>query len=170
MSFGAYKFRDQIAMQDCGYLGAFQVVSAASVYYTGGAAVSTYQTIGSSNNFHKLMYRLYVPLWGQSVASNLTHGSTALFLASLNSTFNPGNTSSSASSVSSNWSLIDASSTFSGNLFAAIYSSTSSISGSTYVAAIDIRPERFSAAFNYITPVVVTTAGSSMSTYAARKL
>lgn len=159
--FGAYKFRDQIAQQDCGYLGAFQVVSAASSYFTGGAAVSTFQTIGSTNNFHKMIYRLIVPVWGQSVASNWSHGSTNLYLYSIGSAYITG-ASSSISSVASNWTIVDST-----NLTAAFYSSASSGSGSTFVAALDIRPEKFSAQWTYLTPAVVTTIGNAMSTYAA---
>lgn len=165
--FGTYKFRDHIAQQDCGYLGAFTITSGATVYYTGGAAISTYQTIGGSNNFHKLMYRMIVPVWGQVAASNFSHGSTAIFLASPITGYGPGQASSSVSSVSSNWSLIDASSNFSGNLLAAFYSASSSVSGSTYVAALDIRPEKFSAQYTYITPVVVTTVGANTTANAA---
>src|SRR5208282_4841757 len=146
--FAAYKFRDQVAMQDCGYLGAFTVVSAASSYYTGGANVSTFHTIGSTNNFHKLMYRLYVPVWGQSAASNWSHGSTNLYLASPTSAAYL-TTSSSLSSIASNWTLIDST-----NLTATIYSSASSVSGSTYIAAIDLRPEKFSVNWSVVTPVV----------------
>ena len=171
MSFGAYKYRDQVAMQDCGYLGAFLVVSAASVYYTGGANVSVSHTIGSTNNFHKLAYRLYIPNYGQSAASSWTHSSTFLYLASPNSSYNPGTGASSSLSsvlsVASNWNLID-----SANLVASFSNTGSSASSSTYVAMIDLRPEKFpstaSIPFYYVTPVVSITSGSNaMSTYAA---
>jgi hypothetical protein len=168
--FGAYKFRDQIAQQDCGFLGAFMVNSVSSSYFTGGANVSTSQVLGSTNNFHKLIYRLYVPNYGQSAASSWTHSSTYLYLASPNSSYNPGtgvsSSLSSVLSVASNWTLID-----SLNCVASFSNTGSSASSSTYVAAIDLRPEKFPytlLAQNYITPVVYITSGSNaMSTPAA---
>src|SRR5271166_3209671 len=165
MPFAAFKFRDVVCQQDCGYLGAFQVVSAASSYFTGGAAVSTWQTLGSTNNFHKLAYRLVVPVWGQSVASNWSHGSTNLYLYSLASSLNSIislSNGSSVVSIASNWGIID-----SVNFTASFGSAASSVSGSTYVAMIDMRPEKFSTQWPYVTPVVVTTIGNAMSTYAA---
>ena len=156
--FGAYKYRDQIAMQDTGYLQAFSLVSASSVYYTGSAAVSTFQSV---NNFAKLVYRLYVPLWKNSTStSSFCHSAVNLYLASLNSTYNPGNTSSSASSISSNWALLD-----SLNATAQLTSSAMSASSlsATWVAMIDYRPEKYSISPPYITPVVATDSNAAGS-------
>lgn len=160
--FGAYKFRDQIAMQDTGYLTAFSLVAASSVYYTGSNAVSTYQTIGGSNNFHKLVYRLYLPLWKNSTStSSFCHSALNLYLASPTAGFGPGQASSSVSSVSSNWTLIDSANCT--TQFTSSAMSASSLSA-TNVAILDVRPEKFSGSPPiYITPIVSTDSNSAGS-------
>lgn len=177
MSFGAYKYRDVIAMQDVGYLTAFQTSSSSGVFMTGGwsagastqstgAVVSTFQTIGGSNNFHRLVYRLYVPIWTNwsAQASSWQHGSTSLFLCSLASSIaslsNLATWSAYSSlwSVGSNWGIID-----SANCYAALYSSAfGPLVSSTAVLTLDVRPEKFSANYGpYITPLVTMTSHSA---------
>ena len=159
--FGAYKFRDVVAMQDCGALGAFNLGSVSSTLYTGtSASVSTFQTIGGSNNFHRLVYRLYIPLWGQSTASNFAFGSLSLGLASLSSTYWSvvGLASASSSSIrnSAAWAKID-----SANCVVTLNSATQSASPNTLVAVLDVRPEKFSAQWPYVTPYIAFNAAAS---------
>ena len=160
MGFAAFKFRDQVAMQDTGYLGAFALNSAVATYFTGGTtSVSTFQTIGSSNNFHKLVYRLYVPLWGQSTASNFALTSAYLQLWSLTSSMSSlvglASSLSSPLRASSNWAQID-----SANAYVMLNSSAQSASPNTIVAVLDVRPEKFSAQWPYVTPVLSCTVAS----------
>lgn len=169
MPFGAYKYRDHVAFVDTGLLNAAVTAQSASTVSTVSSGKPL--LMFGSNNFHKVVYRLYAASAGTTAALDVyywrpgfpgdalsgyssSYGSGAWASnSSLAATINQLWSTSAYSSVSSYWSQADS----------ANFTVSGSHSTSTTVLTLDFRPEKFSAPWNVVLPVV-QVYGASAST------
>lgn len=169
MPFGAYKYRDHVAFVDTGLLNAAVTAQSASTVSTVSSGKPL--LMFGSNNFHKVLYRLYAASAGTTAALNIYYwrpGFAGDALSAYSTSYGSGNWASSGStptyisnlwsqsaysSVSSYWSQADS----------ANFTVSGSHSTSTTVLALDFRPEKFSAGWSVILPVAAVY-GASAST------
>ena len=169
MPFGAYKYRDHVAMLDTGLLNAAVTAQSASTVSTASSGKPI--LMFGSNNFHKVLYRLYAASAGTTAALNIYYwrpGFPGDALSAYSTSYGSGVWASSSTSptfISNLWSQSAYSSTSSywSQADSASFTVSGSHSTSTTVLALDLRPEKFSSPWNVLLPVV-QVYGASAST------